>query len=342
MSVEKRTFNVALAGATGAVGSVFLEILAERNFPVKNLRLLASARSVGRKLVFRGESLPVEELRHDSFEGTEIAFFSAGAARSREFAPSAAGAGAVVIDNSSAFRMDPEVPLVVPEINEACIAAKAKKGIIANPNCTTIVMLMALAPIHRAFGAKRVVAVSYQAVSGAGGAALRELEDQVHAWSKGEPLGVQAFPYQIAFNLIPHIDDFLEDGFTKEEMKLVNETRKILDDYAIRVCPTNVRVPVFSAHSLSVTVETANPVTVAGAREVFSKAAGLQLVDDPGANKYPMPLDATGEDDCFVGRVRRDPTVENGLTFWVVGDQLRKGAALNAVQIAEKMIEKYL
>jgi aspartate-semialdehyde dehydrogenase len=333
---------VAIAGATGAVGEVFLDILARRNFPIARLRPLASARSAGKQLRFRGEAVTVEELREDSFEGIDIAFFSAGAARSREFGPAAARAGAVVIDNSSAFRMDPEVPLVVPEINEPRIAEWRKKGIIANPNCTTIVMLMALAPIHRAFRAKRVVAVSFQAVSGAGASGLRELEDQARAWAEGRPLEVKTFPYQIAFNLIPQIEPFGEDGFTREETKLVNESRKILDDYALRVCPTTVRVPVFAAHSVSVTVETGAPVTVEAARDVFEKAPGLQVVDDPGAGKYPMPLYATGEDDCFVGRIRRDPTIENGLTFWVVGDQLRKGAALNAVQIGEKLVEKYL
>ncbi len=342
MPGRKKAYNVAIAGATGAVGEVFLDILAKRNFPVASLRPLASARSVGKQVSFGGTRLAVEELGENSFEGIDIAFFSAGAARSREFGPVAARAGAVVIDNSSAFRMDPDVPLVVPEINEPRIADWRKKGIIANPNCTTIVMLMALAPLHRAFRAKRVVASSYQAVSGAGASALRELEDQVRAWATGKPLEVKVFPYQIAFNLIPHIDAFEEDGFTKEEMKLVNESRKILDDYALRVCPTNVRVPVFAAHAVSVTVETAEPVTVESARDVFEKAPGLQVLDDPGANRYPMPLYATGEDDCFVGRIRRDPTVENGLTFWVVGDQLRKGAALNAVQIGEKLVEKYL
>jgi aspartate-semialdehyde dehydrogenase len=342
MSANKKSFNVAIAGATGAVGGVFIDILRERRFPIRELRLLASARSVGRKLRFGDSTIAVEELGHDSFEGTEIAFFSAGGSRSKEFAPSAAKAGAVVVDNSSAFRMDPEVPLVVPELNEEKIAERRAKGIIANPNCTTIVMLMGLGPIHRAFGARRVVGVSYQAVSGAGAAAMRELEDQVRAWTAGKPLEVKAFPHQIAFNLIPHIDAFLEDGFTKEEMKLVHETRKILGDDSIRVCPTTVRVPVFAAHAVSVTVETEKPVTVDAAREVFAKAPGLQVIDDPQASRYPMPLDATGQDDCFVGRIRKDPSVENGLTFWIVGDQLRKGAALNAVQIAERMIEKDL
>jgi len=341
-STSKNTYNVAVAGATGAVGTVFLSILESRNFPVKELRLLASSRSAGKTLLFRGKSVPVQELTHDAFGGIDIAFFSAGATRSKEFAPSAAKAGAVVIDNSSAFRMDPDVPLVVPEINAPAIAGWRKKGIIANPNCTTIVMLMALAPVHRAFGAKRVVASSYQAVSGAGAAAIEELEKQVRAWAAGEKIEASAFPHPIAFNVIPHIDSFLEDGFTKEEMKLLHETRKIIGDDSIRVCPTTVRVPVFTAHSVSVAVETHRPVTVAQAREVLSKAPGVQVIDDPGALKYPMPLDAAGQDDCFVGRIRKDPSVENGLVFWVVGDQLRKGAALNGVQIAEALIEKYL
>jgi aspartate-semialdehyde dehydrogenase len=334
----KKTYNVAIAGATGAVGTVFLQILESRNFPVNRLRLLASERSVGKTLAFRGKEIPVEELAHESFEGIDIAFFSAGASRSKEFAPSAARAGAVVIDNSSAFRMDPDVPLVVPEINANAIPERRKKGIIANPNCTTIVTLMALAPIHRAFGARRVVATSFQAVSGAGAAAMRELEAQVRAWAAGEPIKVSVFPAQIAFNVIPHIDAFLEDGYTKEEMKLLNETRKILGDPNIRVCPTTVRVPVFTAHSISVAVETEKPVTVQGAREVFAKAPGLQVLDDPGKGKYPMPLFVAGEDDCYVGRIRQDPSVENGLAFWVVGDQLRKGAALNGLQIAEALV----
>ena len=254
MSARQRAFNVAVAGATGAVGSVFLEILAQRDFPIKDLRLLASKRSVGRKIRFKEEEISVRELRADCFEGTEIAFFSAGAARSREFAPAAARAGAVVIDNSSAFRMDPEVPLVIPELNEEKIAERTRKGIIANPNCTTIVTLMGLGPIHRAFGARRVVVSSYQAVSGAGAAAIRELEEQTRAWAANDKMKVSALPHQIAFNLIPQIDEFLENGFTKEEMKLVNETRKILDDATIRICPTTVRVPVFTAHSVSVNV----------------------------------------------------------------------------------------
>jgi aspartate-semialdehyde dehydrogenase len=338
----KREYSVAIAGATGAVGAVFLDILDQRGFPVKTLRPLASARSVGKTVKFRGREIPVEELTHDSFGGIDIAFFSAGASRSKEFAPSAARAGAVVIDNSSAFRMDPDVPLVVPEINAAKIAERGKKGIIANPNCTTIVMLMALAPIHRAFGAKRVVATSFQSVSGAGAGGIRELDAQTRAWAAGGKHEPSAFPHPIAFNVIPHIDAFLEDGFTKEEMKLVNETRKILGDDSILVCPTTVRVPVFTAHSVSVAVETRKPVTVEAAREVLRKAPGLQVVDDPGALRYPMPIEAAGEDDCFVGRIRKDPSVENGLVFWVSGDQLRKGAALNGVQIAEALIEKYL
>jgi len=268
--------------------------------------------------------------------------FSAGAGRSKEFAPAAWKSGAVVVDNSSAFRMEPDVPLVVPEINPHAIAQYTKRGIIANPNCTTIVTLMALAPLHRYSRIRRVVASSYQAVSGAGAKALEEFKQQVRAWAKDEPLPVAVFPYQIAFNVLPHIDVFLENGYTKEEMKLVNESRKILEDDRILVSPTTVRVPVFTAHSVSVHVETEQKITVAKARELFAAFPGLQVQDDPANKRYPMPLFAAGTDDCYVGRIREDLAVENGLNFWVVGDQLRKGAALNAVQIAEHLIEKYL
>jgi len=319
-----------------------LRVLEERKFPVRHLKCLASTRSAGKPLKFNGQEVKVEELAHGSFRDVDIALFSAGASRSMEFAPSAWKSGAVVVDNSSAFRMEPDVPLIVPEINPHAIAQYTKRGIIANPNCTTIVTLMALAPLHRHSRVKRVVASSYQAVSGAGAKALEELKLQVQAWAKGEPISVQAFPYQIAFNLLPHIDAFLENGYTKEEMKLVNETRKILEDESIRVSPTTVRVPVFTAHSVSVHVETEKKITVAKARELFAAFPGLKVLDDPGKKQYPMPLFAAGEDDCYVGRIREDLAVENGLNFWVVGDQLRKGAALNAIQIAEVLIEKYL
>ncbi|MGH7407384.1 MAG: aspartate-semialdehyde dehydrogenase, partial [Candidatus Methylomirabilales bacterium] len=255
---------------------------------------------------------------------------------SKEFAPAAARAGAIVIDNSSAFRMDPEVPLVVPEINPE--AAFRHKGIIANPNCTAIVMLMPLKPLHDHARVRRVVATSYQAVSGAGAKAIEELKRQVTAWVKGEPLTAEVFPYQIAFNVLPHVDAFLENGYTREEMKLLNETRKILGDEHIQVSPTTVRVPVFRAHAVAVNVETERPVSVATARQLFAAFPGLRVLDDPSRLEYPMPLTVAGTDDCYVGRIRQDLFRENGLNFWAVGDQLRKGAALNAVQIAELLI----
>ncbi|OGB95180.1 MAG: aspartate-semialdehyde dehydrogenase [candidate division NC10 bacterium RIFCSPLOWO2_02_FULL_66_22] len=335
-------YVVAVAGATGAVGEVMLRVLEERKFPVRRIKLLASERSVGKILKFQGEEIKVEQLSASAFEGVDIALFSAGASRSKEFAPAAWKSGAVVVDNSSAFRMEPDVPLVVPEINPHAIAQYTTRGIIANPNCTTIVTLMALAPLHRYSRIKRVVASSYQAVSGAGAKALEELKRQVRAWAAGEPLPVEVFPYQIAFNVLPHIDAFQENGYTNEEMKLVNETRKILEDDRILVSPTTVRVPVFTAHSVSVHVETEQKIPVATAREVFAAFPGLRVLDDPANKQYPMPLFVAGQDDCFVGRIREDLAVPNGLNFWVVGDQLRKGAALNAVQIAEVLIERYL
>ena len=329
-------YTVAVVGATGAVGETLLQILEERKFPVRTLRLFASERSAGRRLRFLEEEVPVEPLTADGFRGVEFALFSAGAGRSKEFAPAAARAGAVVIDNSSAFRMDPEVPLVVPEINPE--AAFRHQGIIANPNCTTIVMLMPLKPLHDHARVKRVVATSYQAVSGAGAKAIEELRGQVTAWVKGEPLRAEVFPHQIAFNVLPHVDAFLENGYTREEMKLVHETRKILGDETIQVSPTAVRVPVFRAHAVAVNVETERPVSVATARELFAAFPGLRVLDDPSRLEYPMPLTAAGTDDCYVGRIRQDLSRENTLNFWAVGDQLRKGAALNAVQIAELLI----
>ena len=340
--MRKNGYVVAVAGATGAVGEVMLRVLEERKFPVRRVKPLASERSVGKVLKFRGEEIKVEQLTSNCFEGVDIALFSAGASRSKEFAPAAWKSGAVVVDNSSAFRMEPDIPLVVPEINPHAIAQYTKRGIIANPNCTTIVTLMALAPLYRFSRIQRVVASSYQAVSGAGAKALEELKRQVLAWAQGAPLPVEVFPYQIAFNVLPHIDVFQENGYTKEEMKLVHETRKILEDDGIRVSPTTVRVPVFTAHSVSVHVETERKISAPKARELFAAFPGLQVLDDPAKRQYPMPLFAAGQDDCFVGRIREDLAVENGLNFWVVGDQLRKGAALNAVQIAEVLIEKYL
>jgi len=340
--MARREFAVAVVGATGAVGQVMRRVLEERQFPVRSLRALASERSAGSAVEFRGEPVRVERLTAEAFRGVEIALFSAGASRSREFAPAAVAAGAVVVDNSSAFRMDPDVPLVIPEVNGHALAGWRARGIVAVPNCTTIVMVMALKPIHDYAHIRRVVASSYQAVSGAGAKAMEELRRQTLAWSRGEPLTVEAFPHQIAFNLIPHVDVFLEDGYTKEEMKLVHETRKILGDPSIRVSPTTVRVPVFTAHSVSVNVETERKVTAPKARELFAAAPGLRVEDEPEKQRYPMPLLVAGTDECVVGRIREDPSIEHGLNFWVVGDQLRKGAALNAVQIAEVLADRYL
>jgi aspartate-semialdehyde dehydrogenase len=313
-----------------------LRILEERKFPVRDLRLFASERSVGKTLAFAGESLRVDRVSPEAFRGVEVAFFSAGSAQSREHAPLAVQAGAVVIDKSSAFRLDPAVPLVVPEINAA--AAATHRGIVASPNCTTVVTVMPLAPLHRAARVRRVVATSYQAVSGAGVGGVEDLRQQTLAWARGEAIVPRHFPHQIAFNVIPHIDKFGDEGYTGEEWKLVHEVRKILEAPDLRIAPTTVRVPVFTAHSVAVNVETEAKVTVARARELFERFPGLRVVDDPGQSRYPMPVSVEGQDDCVVGRIRDDVSSERGLNFWVVGDQLRKGAATNAVQIAELLI----
>ncbi len=337
-------FHVALAGATGAVGQEMLSILEERNFPIRSLRLLASSRSVGKTFTFRDEPVPVEELTKKSFRGMDIALFSAGGDRSKEFAPAAVKSGAVVIDNSSAFRMDAKVPLVVPEVNAQDI--KSHKGIIANPNCTTIIMLMGLYPLQ-GYGLRRLIVSSYQAVSGAGAWAIEELRRQTIEWSLQEInnsmldrderalLRADKFPHPIAFNVIPHVDQFLENGHTKEEMKCLHEPRKILHHPELQVSATTVRVPVFRSHSVSVHLETEKNLTVAKARTLIRKAKGVQLYDQPEKGKYPMPILVAGKDDCLVGRLRKDETSPNGMWLWIVGDQLRKGAALNAVQIAE-------
>jgi aspartate-semialdehyde dehydrogenase len=331
--------HVAVAGATGAVGTEMLKCLEERDFPVGKLTLLASARSVGKKLLFRGEEVEVKELTPDAFAGVEIALFSAGAGRSREFAPAAVEAGVVVIDNSSAFRMDDKVPLVVPEVNAA--DARAHEGIIANPNCTTIVTLMGLNPLHEIFGGVRtVIASSYQAVSGSGAGGINELEEQVKALSEGAALPeLNVYPCQIAFNVIPQVDAFLENGYTKEEMKMENEGRKILHVPDLKASVTCVRVPVYRSHSVAVTAQFADKPGVDEARAAIEAAPGVGLVDDPARGKFPTPLDTTNKDDCLVGRIREDIVLENALTFWVVGDQVRKGAALNAVQIAEVLLD---
>lgn len=329
-------YVIAIVGATGAAGQTTLKILQERKFPVREIRCFASERSVGKTVEFAGVPVRVEQVADASFKGVEIAFFSAGSAQSKAFAPAAVRSGAVVVDKSSAFRMDPEVPLVVPEINPQ--AAKGHKGIVASPNCTTVVTVMPLKPIHDAARIRRVVATSYQAVSGAGVNGVEELRRQTLAWAKGEPLEVRFFPHQIAFNLLPHIDRFDDSGYTGEELKLVNEVRKILEAPEMKISPTTVRVPVFTAHSVALNVETEEKVTAARARELFDSFPGLRLWDDPARNRYPMPIVVEGQDDCFVGRIREDLSSDRGLNFWVVGDQLRKGAATNAVQIAELLI----
>ena len=325
--------RVAVVGATGAAGEMTLRILEERKFPVRDLRAFASERSVGKTVTFAGEPVRVEKVTAEAFRGVEIAFFSAGTAQSKEHAPLAVRAGAVVVDKSNAFRMDPAVPLVVPEINAHAI--RGHQGIVASPNCTTVVTVMALAPLHRVARVTRVVATSYQAVSGAGVRGVEELRQQTLAWARGEAIVPAFFPHQIAFNVIPHIDKFGAGGYTGEELKLVNEARKILEAPTMAISPTTVRVPVFTAHSVAVTVETEEKVTAERAREIFGRFPGLRVVDDPDQARYPMPVTVEGQDDCVVGRIREDISHERGLSFWVVGDQLRKGAATNAVQIAE-------
>ncbi len=325
--------HLAIVGATGAVGIEMMKVLERRSFPVASLRLLASPRSAGKILEFRGEQIVVEPLSENRFDGIDIALFSAGGGISKEFAPHAVKAGAIVVDNSSAFRMDPEVPLVVPEINAA--DAGAHSGILANPNCTTAITLMAVHPLHEAFGLKRIIASSYQAVSGTGARAIEELRQQVDEISEGRPVTKDVYPHQIAFNVLPHVDSFLEDGYTREEMKMQNEGRRIMHLPHFTASVTCVRVPVYRAHSVAVTAEFENPVSLEKARKVLMKAPGIILHDDPSMAVYPMPIECSGEDNCRVGRLRLDCALPNALTFWVSGDQLLKGAALNAVQIAE-------
>ena len=326
--------NVAIVGATGAVGVEMLQCLEQRNFPVKSLTLLASARSAGKRMNFRGEEVEVKELTHESFTGIDIALFSAGGGISLEFGPSAAAAGCVVIDNSSAFRMEADVPLVVPEINPEA-AGMAQRNIIANPNCSTIITLMALAPLHQAFGLRSIIASTYQAVSGSGAQGIAELEEQMQALASGSPITPKVYKHQIAYNVIPEVDAFTDNGYTKEELKMLNEGRKILGLPDLRVSCTCVRVPVVRSHSISVTAQFERPVSVEAARAAFAGKSGVALCDDPAERLYPTPLDTTGKDDCLVGRIRKNLVFENALDLWVVGDQVRKGAALNAVQIAE-------
>jgi aspartate-semialdehyde dehydrogenase len=328
-------FHVAIVGATGAVGAELIQLLEQREFPLRGLKLLASPKSAGKVFKFKGEEIPVEALSKDSFRSVDIALFSAGASTSREYAQHAVGAGAVVIDNSSAFRMEPDVPLVVPEINPADIPKH--RGIIANPNCTTIISLMAIYPLHRAFRVRRVIASSYQAVSGAGARAIHELSVQSKSFFSGEPATPEVFPHAIAFNVLPQVDVFLDNGYTREEVKFVNESRKIMHHPTLRASITCVRVPVFRAHSVAINAEFEQPVSVERARDVFAKFKGLELVDDPPSKRYPMPLLVAGKNNCQVGRIRADSALDNGLAFWVCGDQLLKGAALNALQIAEML-----
>lgn len=328
-----KNYHVAIVGATGAVGLELLRVMERRNFPLRNLRLLASPRSTGKKLEFHGEKFPIERLDRNSFTGIDLAFFSAGSVLAKEFAPIAQRAGAIVIDNSSAFRMDDEVPLIIPEINPEDV--RAHRGLIANPNCTTAIALMALYPLHRAFGLQRVFASSYQAVSGSGARAIEELKQQVEAAADGREALAEVYPHPIAFNVLPQVDSFLENGYTKEEMKLQNEGRKMMHLPAFRASLTCVRVPVYRAHSVAMSAEFAQPVSVEAARRVLAKAPGLDLVDELSSNSYPTPLEVARKDNCQAGRLRIDCALENGLALWVAGDQLLKGAALNAVQIAE-------
>jgi len=337
-----KSYAVAVAGATGAVGLEMIKTLEQRKFPVESVKLLASERSTGKELGFNGKPVKVEKLTKDSFKGIQVALFSAGASRSLEFAPAAAASGAVVVDNSSAFRMDPEIPLVVPEVNPHAVAQYKKRGIIANPNCSTIQMVVALKPIHDAARIQRIVVSTYQAVSGTGLKAIDELLVQTRALLASQEVQKKVYPHQIAFNCLPHIDVFLENGYTKEEMKMVNETRKIMEDPTIRVTATTVRVPVVHSHSESINIETEKKITPQQVREILSKAPGVKVVDNPSLNEYPLAIHAAGRDETFVGRIRADESIPNGINMWVVSDNVRKGAALNAVQIAEILIEKYI
>ncbi|MDG4476569.1 aspartate-semialdehyde dehydrogenase [Thiovibrio frasassiensis] len=342
MTATKKKFNVAIAGATGAVGGAMLDVLARRDFPLDELRLLASERSVGKIINFKGKEIPVQLLSKDAFVGIDIALFSAGATRSFDFAPAAAAAGAVVVDNSSAYRMDPEIPLVVPEVNSHAIAQYKRRGIIANPNCSTIQMLVALKPIHDKVRIKRIVVSTYQAVSGTGAKAIDELNQQILDYAAGKPMTHAVYPHQIAFNCLPQIDSFLDNGYTKEEMKMVNETRKMFEDPTIGVTATTVRVPVFYGHSESVNIETEKKITAAEVKALLKNAPGVQLVDEPTLGQYPMAIDCAGKFETMVGRIREDESIANGINLWVVSDNILKGAALNAVQIAEVLIRDYL
>jgi aspartate-semialdehyde dehydrogenase len=340
--MKKDKYNIAVVGATGAVGEQLREVLEDRQFPVDELRLLASERSAGQFLPFQGRQVRVGILKEDSFENIDIALFSAGGKVSANFAPKAVGAGAVVVDNTAFFRMESDIPLIVPEVNPKEIAKYKNRGIVANPNCSTIQMVVALKPIHDAARIKRVVVSTYQSVSGAGRMAMEELSQQVAALFNGRELKKEKFPHQIAFNCIPHIDVFMADGYTKEEWKMIQETRKILGEPNLPVTATTVRVPVFLSHSESVNVETVVKLSAAETKRILREAPGVIVVDEPENNGYPTPIDASGKDATYVGRIREDESVANGLNLWVVSDNLRKGAALNAVQIAEILVRDFL
>ncbi len=333
-------FHVAVAGATGAVGVEMVKTLEKRNFPVRSLKLLASARSAGKTMRFKGEDVVIEELTADSFKGVDVALFSAGSDISRAFRKAVTDAGALMIDNSSAFRMEDDVPLVIPEVNPE--DAFQHHGVIANPNCTTIIMLVAVAPLHRAKKLVRLVAATYQAASGAGARGMAELEEQTRQLLDGRPVQPKAFAHRLGFNLIPHIDVFNENGYTKEELKMLNESRKMLHEPSLRVSCTSVRVPILRAHSEALNLEFAEEITPAEARAILSQAPGVKLVDEPQANRYPMPMDATEQYDVLVGRIRQDISRDDrrGLDIFVSGDQVLKGAALNAVQIAELFLDR--
>ncbi len=337
-----KKYNVAVVGATGEVGKTMREILEERKFPVNNIKLLASARSEGKVVEFCGKAVKVEKLTKDSFKDVDIALFSAGGAISKEFAPVAAECGTVVVDNSSAWRMEPDIPLVVPEVNPNDIALYKNRNIIANPNCSTIQMVVPLKPIHEKAKIKRIVVSTYQAVSGSGHKAIEELANQTVAIFNQEEIKKKVYPHQIAFNCLPHIDVFLENGYTKEEMKMVNETKKIMGDNSIQVTATTVRVPVFYSHSESVNIETETKLTAEEVKEMMKNAEGVVLIDSPENNEYPLAIDTAGADPVYVGRIREDFSVPNGINMWIVADNVRKGAALNAVQIAEVLIRDYM
>jgi aspartate-semialdehyde dehydrogenase len=336
--MPSRSYRLGIVGATGAVGQELIRLLHERHFPLSELVLLASARSAGKSVTWQGKSWTIQEATPDAFAGLDVAVFSAGGSISEKLAPEAVKRGCVVIDNSSFFRMDPSVPLVLPEINAHALDGHA--GIIANPNCSTAIALMGLWPLHQAFGLKGFIAATYQAVSGTGAQAIKELEDQTRAWAEGRSVAPSVYPHPIAFNVLPHVDKFLDSGYTKEEMKMLHEGRKIMELPAIRVTCTCVRVPVFRAHSIAISAEFARPVDLAQARAAITAFSGAELCDDPANARYPMPVHYSGKEKCGVGRLRKDTFFDNGLSLWVSGDQLWKGAALNAVQIAEVLHQR--